>query len=53
MKDQREGIAPLHRINLRHDHRNKRRMRVREVAHVRVIDITPDEPAHGAPGDDI
>ena len=47
MKNERERIAALQGVNLRHDHRNQRRMRVREMAHVRVIDVTSDEPAHG------
>ena len=44
-EDQCNSIAPL-RTYLRHDHRYQGRVCVREMAHVRVKDIAPDEPAH-------
>jgi|SRR5438477_6653384 len=35
-------------LNVRSDHRDEAGVLVREMAHVRVINITADEPAHGS-----
>ena len=43
-----ETVAPLNRVESGLDHRQKCRVVVSEMAHVRVINVPPNEPAHGA-----
>src|SRR5437868_358607 len=50
---ERETVAPLSGIESRHDHRHERRMLVGKMAHVRVVNVASDEPAHGSAGNDV
>src|SRR5437763_13261360 len=48
-----ETVAPLSRVESALDDRQKCRVLVSEMAHVRVINVPPNEPAHGAARDNI
>src|SRR5437764_12387973 len=48
-----ETVAPLSRVESGLDHRQKCRVPVSEMAHVRVINVPPNEPARGAARDNI